>query len=158
MTVNRPWPWRATWGVNNRNVAQGGHMYSFKNFWLYFCKIVLPRWTMCVFCASFQHTGISELTYPHIRYISSRMTGFGRTYEVSKRFDYFLGNVFRFGPWPWKRTQKRDYFQSLCSAIRVEATQSCLLSGPAAFRGEIGDCEPRSLSGNHREVHVPTQI
>lgn len=31
-------------------------------------------------------------------------------------------------------------------------------SGPAAFRGKIGDCEPRSLSGNHREVHLPTQV
>lgn len=30
-----------------------------------------------------QHTGISEVTYPHIRYISSRITGFGRNYEVS---------------------------------------------------------------------------
>lgn len=33
-----------------------------------------------------------------------------------------------------------------------------LQSGPAAFRGETGDCEPRSLSGNHREVHLPTQV
>lgn len=37
-----------------------------------------------VFCRPSQHTGIPEVTYPHIRYISSRMTGFGRTYEVSE--------------------------------------------------------------------------
>lgn len=38
-----------------------------------------------------QHTGISEVTYPHIRYISSRMTGFGRTYEVRTPFiDLFI--------------------------------------------------------------------
>lgn len=36
---------------------------------------------------------------------------------------------------------------------------SCpISSGSAAFRGEIGDCEPRGLSGNYREVHLPTQV
>lgn len=30
--------------------------------------------------------------------------------------------------------------------------------GPAAFRGTTWDCESRSLSGNHREVHLPTQV
>uniref|UniRef100_A0A8D2ZDM9 RING-type E3 ubiquitin transferase n=1 Tax=Scophthalmus maximus TaxID=52904 RepID=A0A8D2ZDM9_SCOMX len=38
------------------------------------------------FPISFMHTGISDVTYPHIRYISSRMTGFGRTYEVRTVF------------------------------------------------------------------------
>lgn len=37
---------------------------------------------MCRSLSPSQHAGISEVTYPHIRYISSRMTGFGRTYEV----------------------------------------------------------------------------
>lgn len=31
-------------------------------------------------------------------------------------------------------------------------------SGPAAFRGTTGDRQQRSLSGNHREVHLPAQI
>lgn len=47
-----------------------------KNVFLDFDCVLTP-----VFSSS-QHTGISEVTYPHIRYISSRMTGFGRTYEV----------------------------------------------------------------------------
>lgn len=34
----------------------------------------------------------------------------------------------------------------------------CVIAGPAAFRGTTGDCEPRSLSGNHREVHLPAQV
>lgn len=42
-------------------------------------RIILRK---CVFLHPSQHTGISEVTYPHIRYISSRMPGFGRTYEV----------------------------------------------------------------------------
>ena len=37
-----------------------------------------------------QHTGISEVTYPHIRYISSRIAGFGRTYEVRLRYNRTL--------------------------------------------------------------------
>lgn len=72
------------------------HMSSFKeDFCFYFCKIAPPRWPTCVFSASVQHTGISELTYPHIRYISSRMTGFGRTYEVSKRLQIWPVTVFQ---------------------------------------------------------------
>ncbi|XP_011608593.2 E3 ubiquitin-protein ligase Arkadia isoform X1 [Takifugu rubripes] len=43
----------------------------------------------------FMHTGISELTYPHIRYISSRMTGFGRTYEDLLHLEERLGTVNR---------------------------------------------------------------
>lgn len=30
--------------------------------------------------------------------------------------------------------------------------------GSAAFRGAARDCESRSLSGNHREVHLSTQV
>ncbi|KAJ3593057.1 hypothetical protein NHX12_005395 [Muraenolepis orangiensis] len=40
----------------------------------------------------FMHTGISEVTYPHIRYISSRMTGFGRTYEDLLHLEERLGS------------------------------------------------------------------
>lgn len=43
-----------------------------------------------LFSSVTQHTGISEVTYPHIRYISSRMTGFGRTYEVRTVLVRFL--------------------------------------------------------------------
>ncbi|XP_030577486.1 E3 ubiquitin-protein ligase Arkadia isoform X2 [Archocentrus centrarchus] len=43
----------------------------------------------------FMHTGISEMTYPHIRYISSRMTGFGRTYEDLLHLEERLGTVNR---------------------------------------------------------------
>lgn len=43
----------------------------------------------------FMHTGMSEVTYPHIRYISSRMTGFGRTYEDLLHLEERLGNVNR---------------------------------------------------------------
>lgn len=51
----------------------------------------------------------------------------------------------------------------LCQNVHVSVIliMVCLYyfhSGPAAFRGKIGDCEPRSLSGNHREVHLPTQV
>ncbi|KAG7457303.1 E3 ubiquitin-protein ligase Arkadia isoform X2, partial [Solea senegalensis] len=41
------------------------------------------------------HTGISDMTYPHIRYISSRMTGFGRTYEDLLHLEERLGTVNR---------------------------------------------------------------
>ncbi|XP_061599492.1 E3 ubiquitin-protein ligase Arkadia isoform X1 [Cololabis saira] len=41
------------------------------------------------------HTAISEVTYPHIRYISSRMTGFGRTYEDLLHLEERLGTVNR---------------------------------------------------------------
>ncbi|XP_017567147.1 E3 ubiquitin-protein ligase Arkadia isoform X5 [Pygocentrus nattereri] len=41
------------------------------------------------------HTGMSEVTYPHIRYISSRMTGFGRTYEDLLHLEERLGTVNR---------------------------------------------------------------
>ncbi|XP_065123943.1 E3 ubiquitin-protein ligase Arkadia isoform X3 [Paramisgurnus dabryanus] len=40
------------------------------------------------------HTGMSEVTYPHIRYISSRMT-FGRTYEDLLHIEERLGTVNR---------------------------------------------------------------
>ncbi|XP_072321764.1 E3 ubiquitin-protein ligase Arkadia isoform X1 [Eucyclogobius newberryi] len=43
----------------------------------------------------FMHTGISEVTYPHIRYISSRMSGFGRTYEDLLHLEERLGTVNR---------------------------------------------------------------
>ncbi|XP_064869159.1 E3 ubiquitin-protein ligase Arkadia-like isoform X2 [Oncorhynchus nerka] len=43
----------------------------------------------------FMHTGMSEVTYPHIRYISSRMTGFGRTYEDLLHLEERLGTVNR---------------------------------------------------------------
>ncbi|XP_028999858.1 E3 ubiquitin-protein ligase Arkadia isoform X2 [Betta splendens] len=43
----------------------------------------------------FMHTGISEVTYPHIRYISSRITGFGRTYEDLLHLEERLGTVNR---------------------------------------------------------------
>ncbi|XP_066557396.1 E3 ubiquitin-protein ligase Arkadia isoform X2 [Amia ocellicauda] len=43
----------------------------------------------------FMHPGMSEVTYPHIRYISSRMTGFGRTYEDLLHLEERLGNVNR---------------------------------------------------------------
>ncbi|XP_030648052.1 E3 ubiquitin-protein ligase Arkadia isoform X2 [Chanos chanos] len=41
------------------------------------------------------HTGMSEVTYPHIRYISSRITGFGRTYEDLLHLEERLGTVNR---------------------------------------------------------------
>uniref|UniRef100_A0AAY5EAQ3 RING-type E3 ubiquitin transferase n=1 Tax=Electrophorus electricus TaxID=8005 RepID=A0AAY5EAQ3_ELEEL len=41
------------------------------------------------------HTGMPEVTYPHIRYISSRMTGFGRTYEDLLHLEERLGTVNR---------------------------------------------------------------
>ncbi|XP_076853215.1 E3 ubiquitin-protein ligase Arkadia isoform X3 [Brachyhypopomus gauderio] len=41
------------------------------------------------------HTGMSDVTYPHIRYISSRMTGFGRTYEDLLHLEERLGTVNR---------------------------------------------------------------
>uniref|UniRef100_A0A3B5LSK6 RING-type E3 ubiquitin transferase n=1 Tax=Xiphophorus couchianus TaxID=32473 RepID=A0A3B5LSK6_9TELE len=44
---------------------------------------------------TFHTTGISEVTYPHIRYISSRMTGFGRTYEDLLHLEERLGTVNR---------------------------------------------------------------
>ncbi|XP_054892438.1 E3 ubiquitin-protein ligase Arkadia isoform X2 [Poeciliopsis prolifica] len=48
------------------------------------------------FPISLMHTtGISEVTYPHIRYISSRMTGFGRTYEDLLHLEERLGTVNR---------------------------------------------------------------
>uniref|UniRef100_A0A8C6MAA6 Ring finger protein 111 n=1 Tax=Nothobranchius furzeri TaxID=105023 RepID=A0A8C6MAA6_NOTFU len=47
------------------------------------------------FPISIMHTGISEVTYPHIRYISSRMTGFGRTYEDLLHLEERLGTVNR---------------------------------------------------------------
>ncbi|KAJ8343522.1 hypothetical protein SKAU_G00308510 [Synaphobranchus kaupii] len=47
------------------------------------------------FPITFMHTGISEVTYPHIRYISSRMTGFGRTYEDLLHLEERLGTVNR---------------------------------------------------------------
>ncbi|XP_053720614.1 E3 ubiquitin-protein ligase Arkadia isoform X1 [Synchiropus splendidus] len=40
-------------------------------------------------------TGVSEVTYPHIRYISSRMTGLGRTYEDLLHLEERLGTVNR---------------------------------------------------------------
>ncbi|XP_062379941.1 E3 ubiquitin-protein ligase Arkadia isoform X2 [Sardina pilchardus] len=43
----------------------------------------------------FMHTGMSEMPYPHIRYISSRMTGFGRTYEDLLRIEDRLSTVNR---------------------------------------------------------------
>ncbi|XP_004543145.1 E3 ubiquitin-protein ligase Arkadia isoform X1 [Maylandia zebra] len=43
----------------------------------------------------FMHTGISEVTYPHIRYISSRITGFGRNYEDLLHLEERLGTVNR---------------------------------------------------------------
>ncbi|KAG2470661.1 E3 ubiquitin-protein ligase Arkadia isoform X2 [Polypterus senegalus] len=43
----------------------------------------------------FMHTSMSEVTYPHIRYISSRMTGFNRTYEDLLHLEERLGNVNR---------------------------------------------------------------
>ncbi|KAM9408839.1 E3 ubiquitin-protein ligase Arkadia isoform 2-T3 [Pholidichthys leucotaenia] len=43
----------------------------------------------------FVHTGLPEVTYPHIRYISSRMTGFGRTYEDLLHLEERLGTVNR---------------------------------------------------------------
>ncbi|CAL8364685.1 unnamed protein product [Gadus morhua 'NCC'] len=43
----------------------------------------------------FMHTGISEVTYPHIRYISSRIAGFGRTYEDLLHLEERLGTVNR---------------------------------------------------------------
>ncbi|XP_028812131.1 E3 ubiquitin-protein ligase Arkadia isoform X2 [Denticeps clupeoides] len=43
----------------------------------------------------FMHTGISDMTYPHIRYISSRMTGIGRTYEDLLHLEERLGTVNR---------------------------------------------------------------
>ncbi|XP_047220088.1 E3 ubiquitin-protein ligase Arkadia [Girardinichthys multiradiatus] len=48
------------------------------------------------FPISLMHTtGISEVTYPHIRYISSRVTGFGRTYEDLLHLEERLGTVNR---------------------------------------------------------------
>ncbi|XP_036390862.1 E3 ubiquitin-protein ligase Arkadia-like [Megalops cyprinoides] len=47
------------------------------------------------FPITFMHTGMSEVTYPHIRYISSRMTGFGRTYEDLLHLEERLGTVNR---------------------------------------------------------------
>ncbi|XP_035252415.1 E3 ubiquitin-protein ligase Arkadia-like [Anguilla anguilla] len=47
------------------------------------------------FPITFMQTGISEVTYPHIRYISSRMTGFGRTYEDLLHLEERLGTVNR---------------------------------------------------------------
>ncbi|KAG7473284.1 hypothetical protein MATL_G00094060 [Megalops atlanticus] len=47
------------------------------------------------FPITFMHTGMSEVTYPHIRYISSRMTGFGRTYEDLLHLEERLGTVSR---------------------------------------------------------------
>ncbi|XP_048886020.1 E3 ubiquitin-protein ligase Arkadia isoform X2 [Brienomyrus brachyistius] len=43
----------------------------------------------------FVHTGVPEVTYPHIRYISSRMTGFRRTYEDLLHLEERLGTVNR---------------------------------------------------------------
>ncbi|XP_076149231.1 E3 ubiquitin-protein ligase Arkadia [Alosa pseudoharengus] len=43
----------------------------------------------------FMHAGMSEMPYPHIRYISSRMTGFGRTYEDLLRIEDRLSTVNR---------------------------------------------------------------
>lgn len=73
-----------------------------------------------VFFASCQHTGISELTYPHIRYISSRMTGFGRTYEVRTSIDHFLGSLSWFGPWPLKGRSGPLLFWNTCGVIWVK--------------------------------------
>uniref|UniRef100_A0A8C5I3X1 RING-type E3 ubiquitin transferase n=1 Tax=Gouania willdenowi TaxID=441366 RepID=A0A8C5I3X1_GOUWI len=47
------------------------------------------------FPITFMNTGITEVTYPHIRYISSRMTGFGRTYEDLLHLEERLGTVNR---------------------------------------------------------------
>uniref|UniRef100_A0A3P9M158 RING-type E3 ubiquitin transferase n=1 Tax=Oryzias latipes TaxID=8090 RepID=A0A3P9M158_ORYLA len=47
------------------------------------------------FPISVMHAGISDMTYPHIRYISSRMTGFGRTYEDLLHLEERLGTVNR---------------------------------------------------------------
>ncbi|KAL4660688.1 E3 ubiquitin-protein ligase Arkadia-like isoform X1 [Arapaima gigas] len=43
----------------------------------------------------FMHAGMPEVTYPHIRYISSRMSGFGRTYEDLLHLEERLGTVNR---------------------------------------------------------------
>ncbi|XP_063045802.1 E3 ubiquitin-protein ligase Arkadia [Engraulis encrasicolus] len=43
----------------------------------------------------FVHAGMSEMPYPHIRYISSRMTNFGRTYEDLLRIEDRLSTVNR---------------------------------------------------------------
>ncbi|KAK2920207.1 E3 ubiquitin-protein ligase Arkadia isoform X1 [Channa argus] len=43
----------------------------------------------------FMHAGLSEVTYPHIRYISSRVTNFGRTYEDLLHLEERLGTVNR---------------------------------------------------------------
>lgn len=72
-----------------------------------------------VFLASCQHTGISELTYPHIRYISSRMTGFGRTYEVRTSIDH-LGSLSWFGPWPLKGRSGSLLLWTICGVIWVK--------------------------------------
>ncbi|XP_016887943.1 E3 ubiquitin-protein ligase Arkadia isoform X3 [Cynoglossus semilaevis] len=47
------------------------------------------------FPISFMHAGISDMPYPHIRYISSRMPGFGRTYEDLLHLEERLGTVNR---------------------------------------------------------------
>ncbi|KAJ8247888.1 hypothetical protein GJAV_G00251720 [Gymnothorax javanicus] len=44
---------------------------------------------------SFVQTGVAEITYPHIRYISSRMAGFGQTYEDLLQLEEQLGTVNR---------------------------------------------------------------
>ncbi|XP_018595161.2 E3 ubiquitin-protein ligase Arkadia-like isoform X1 [Scleropages formosus] len=41
------------------------------------------------------HTGMPEVTYPHIRYISSRITGFRRTYDDLLQLEERLGTVNR---------------------------------------------------------------
>lgn len=48
--------------------------------------------------------------------------------------------------------------QALSDVVEGEAENRLSPSGPAAFRGTTWDCESRSLSGNHREVHLPTQV
>lgn len=47
---------------------------------------------------------------------------------------------------------------SWCNPFISTCNQLCVLTGSAAFRRATGDCEPRGLSGNHREVHLSTQI
>ncbi|XP_035992263.1 E3 ubiquitin-protein ligase Arkadia isoform X2 [Fundulus heteroclitus] len=76
------------------------------------------------FPISLMHTtGISEVTYPHIRYISSRMTGFGRTYEDLLHLEERLGTVNRGAsqgtierctyPHKYKKVLERDIDQQL---------------------------------------------
>uniref|UniRef100_A0A8C9RMC3 E3 ubiquitin-protein ligase Arkadia n=1 Tax=Scleropages formosus TaxID=113540 RepID=A0A8C9RMC3_SCLFO len=76
----------------------------------------------------FMHTGMPEVTYPHIRYISSRMTGFGRTYEDLLHLEERLGTVNRGAsqgtierctyPHKYKKVSEDILNDSSCSASR----------------------------------------